>query len=112
MKVAYIFSTQGHTVSYKLGQMILPQLEEKAHGVEVVGMFFFEDNNYVLVKGDPIGERLAKVAKEQGMLLMGCDKCCYERNIADKLVEGAGIGCFPNLYQALSQNMPDQVITL
>ncbi|RTZ59763.1 MAG: sulfur reduction protein DsrE, partial [Gammaproteobacteria bacterium] len=26
MKVAYIFSTQGHSVSYKLGQMILPQL--------------------------------------------------------------------------------------
>jgi len=46
MKVAYIFSSQGHTVSYKLGKMILPQLEEDRHGVEVVGMFFFEDNNY------------------------------------------------------------------
>ena len=86
MKVAYIFSTQGHSVSYKLGQMILPQLENDAHGVEVVGMFFFEDNNYVLVNGDPIGERLAKVAKEKGMLLMGCDKCCYERQIDQKLV--------------------------
>ena len=53
MKVAYIFATQGHTVSYKLDKMILPQLEHDAHGVEVVGMFFFEDNNYVLVKGDP-----------------------------------------------------------
>ena len=41
MKVAYIFSTQGHTVSFKLGKMILPQLEADAHGVEVVGMFFF-----------------------------------------------------------------------
>ncbi len=50
MKVAYIFASQGHTVSYKLGKMILPQLEDNAHGVEVVGMFFFEDNNYVLVK--------------------------------------------------------------
>ena len=49
MKVAYIFSSQGHTVSYKLGKMILPQLEEQAHGPEVVGMFFFEDNNYVLI---------------------------------------------------------------
>ena len=27
MKVAYIFSTSGHTASYKLGKMILPQLE-------------------------------------------------------------------------------------
>ena len=112
MKVAYIFTTQGHSVSYKLGQMILPQLEADAHGVEVVGMFFFEDNNYVLVNGDPIGERLAKVAKEKGMLLMGCDKCCYERQIDEKLVEGAVIGCFPNLYEALSGNMPDQIITL
>lgn len=112
MKVAYIFSTQGHTVSYKLGKMILPQLEADNHGVEVVGMFFFEDNNYVLVEGDPIGTRLAKVAKEKNILLMGCDQCCYERNIEDKLIEGAGIGCFPNLYSALSGNMPDQVITL
>ena len=112
MKVAYIFSTQGHTVSYKLAKMILPQLEENGHGVQVVGMFFFEDNCYVLRKGDPIGERLAKVAKEQGIMLMGCNQCCYEREIDGMLVEGATIGCFPNLYEGLSGNMPDQVITL
>jgi hypothetical protein len=112
MKVAYIFSSQGHTVSYKLGKMILPQLEEDAHGVDVVGMFFFEDNNYVLVKGDPLGERLAAVAARKGIMLMGCDQCCYEREIDEKLVDGATIGCFPNLYGALSGNMPDQVITL
>jgi len=112
MKVAYIFSTQGHSVSFKLGKMILPQLEQGIHGVDVVGMFFFEDNNYVLLKGNPIGERLAEVAKAQGMLLMGCDQCCYEREIDGKLVDGAVIGCFPNLYQALSGNMPDQIITL
>ena len=112
MKVAYIFTTQGHTVSYKLGKMILPQLENNTHGVEVVGMFFFEDNNYVLVKGDPIGERLARVAAQQKILLMGCDQCCYERNIDGKLVDGAVIGCFPNLYGALAGNMPDHIITL
>ena len=112
MKVAYIFATQGHTVSYKLGKMIPPQLEHNAHGVEVVGMFFFEDNNYVLVKGDPIDEWLAKVAREKNILLMGCDQCCYERDIADKLIEGMPIGCFPSLYGALSKNMPNQVITL
>ena len=106
MKVAYIFSTQGHTVSYKLAKMILPQLENNAHGVEV------EDNNYVLVKGDVIGERLAKVAAAQNILLMGCDQCCYERQLEGRLVEGATIGCFPDLYAALSGNMPDQVITL
>lgn len=112
MKVAYIFTTQGHTVSYKLGKMILPQLEEDAHGAGVVGMFFFEDNNYVLVKGDPLGERLARVAARTGMLLMGCDQCCIEREIDGKLVAGAVIGCFPKLYDALSGNPPDQVISL
>ena len=112
MKVAYIFSTQGHSVSYKLGQMILPQLEQDAHGVDVVGMFFFEDNTYVLQQGNLIGERLAMVAKEQGMLLIACDKCAIERQIDQILVEGAGIGCFPDLYGALSGNMPDQIITL
>ena len=112
MKVAYIFSSQGHTVSYKLGKMILPQLENGTHGVDVVGMFFFEDNCYVLMEGNPIGERLAKVAAENGMLLMGCDQCCWEREIDEKLVDGATIGCFPNLYEALSGSPPDQVITL
>src|SRR5258707_4625072 len=105
MKVAYIFATQRHTVSYVLGKMILPQLEENRHGVTVVGMFFFEDNNYVLVKDNPIGERLHKVARQQSILLIGCDQCCYEREIADKLVDGVPSGCFPDLYEALSRNM-------
>jgi sulfur relay (sulfurtransferase) complex TusBCD TusD component (DsrE family) len=112
MKVAYIFATQKHTVSYVLGKMILPQLEEDRHGVDVIGMFFFEDNNYVLVKGNSIGERLHKVAKEKGILLMGCDQCCYERGIAENLFDGVPIGCFPDLYKALAGNMPDQIITL
>jgi hypothetical protein len=43
MKVAYLFTTSGHTVSYKLGKMILPQLEAGRHGAQVVGMFFFDD---------------------------------------------------------------------
>lgn len=112
MKVAYIFATQKHTISYVLNRMILPQLEEKRHGVEVVGMFFFEDNTYALLEGNPIGERLKKVADEQNILLMGCDQCCYEREIADKLLEGVPVGCFPDLYTALAGNMPDHIITL
>lgn len=121
MKVAYIFSTSGHTASYKLGKMILPQLEAGSHGVEVVGLFFFDDNTYVLRSGDPIGERLAKVAAEQNILLMLCDQCALERGLADgepgncrpvDTVAGVRVGCFPDLYAALSGNMPDQVITL
>jgi sulfur relay (sulfurtransferase) complex TusBCD TusD component (DsrE family) len=121
MKVAYVFSTSGHTASYKLGKMILPQLEKGIHGAEVVGLFFFDDNNYILRQGDPIGERLAKVAKEQGILLMMCDQCALERGLAEGepgncqpvgVVEGVRVGCFPDLYAALAGNPPDQVITL
>ncbi|HUY78686.1 MAG TPA: SaoD/DsrE family protein [Ktedonobacterales bacterium] len=122
MKVAYIFSTTGHTVSYKLGKMILPQLEEHRHGAEVVGMFFFDDNTYALRTGDPLGERLAKVAQEQNILLMLCDQCATERGLAEPngeggyrpldVVAGVHVGCFPDLYAALAGNPPDQVITL
>ena len=83
MKVAYVFSTSGHTASYKLGKMILPQLEQGTHGVEVVGMFFFDDNTYLLRAGDPVGERLGRVAAEHGMLLMLCDRCALERCLAE-----------------------------
>lgn len=121
MRVAYIFATSGHNVSYKLGKMILPQLEEGRHGAEVVGMFFFDDNTYALRKGDPLGERLAKVAADQNILLMLCDQCAETRGLATldatgyrpvDTVAGVQVGCFPDLYNALSGNPPDQVITL
>lgn len=133
MKVAYVFA-HPRAASYKLGRMILPQLEAGTHGVEVVGMFFFDDNNFVLRSGDPIGERLAAVAADTGMLLMMCDMCALERGLAageprwcdadgagrqepgeiavEGTVAGVTVGCFPDLYAALSTNMPDQVITL
>lgn len=121
MKVAYLFSTSGHTASYKLGKMILPQLEAGEHGVQVVGMMFFDDNTYALRRGDPLGERLAAVAAEQGILLMLCDQCALERGLAEGepphcrptgTVEGVQVGCFPDLYGALAGNPPDHVITL
>jgi len=110
MKVAYVF--RNPQASFLLGKMIIPQLEEKRHGAEVVGMFFFEDNAYILRKGDALGERLNKLAGASGMLLMACDQCCYEREIADKLVSKAKVGCFPDVYEALGQVGVDQVITL
>ena len=110
MNVAYVFSTPN--ASFILEKMIVPQLEERRHGATVVGMFFFVDNNYLLVRGNPTGERLARIARRDGMLLMGCDQCCYQRNIADRLVEGIPIGCFPDLYEALGGAKVDQVITL
>lgn len=133
MKVAYVFVSP-RSASYKLAQMILPQLEAGVHGVQVVGMFFFDDNVFVLRKGDPVGERLARVAQEREILLMMCDMCALERNLAtggprwcnpdgsgrsipgdcqpSDTVEGVQVGCFPDLYQALAGNPPDQVISL
>lgn len=133
MKVAYVFALP-RSASYKLGRMILPQLEAGTHGVEVVGMFFFDDNTFVLRQGDPLGERLATVAQEKGMLLMMCDMCALERGLATGeprwcdaqgqgrkqpgqidvkgVVAGVQVGCFPDLYAALAGNPPDQVITL
>lgn len=133
MKVAYVF-THPRCGTYKLGQMILPQLEAGVHGVQVVGMFFFDDNCFVLRQGDPIGERLAKIAEAQNILLMMCDMCALERNLAEgepkwcdskgqgrkepghcvpkNVVKGVQVGCFPDLYAALQDNPPDQVISL
>jgi sulfur relay (sulfurtransferase) complex TusBCD TusD component (DsrE family) len=116
-----VFSTSGHTASYKLGKMILPQLEKDTHGVQVVGMFFFDDNTYVLRAGDAIGERVGRVAAELDMLLMLCDQCAMERGMAEGeigsavptgTVKGVRVGCFPDFYAALAGNPPDHVITL
>jgi hypothetical protein len=122
MKVAYVFTTSGHTASYKLGKMILPQLEQRTHGAEVIGMMFFDDNTYLLRRGDPMGERLSTVAKEQNILLMLCDQCALERGLAEgepgncrvtsQIVDGVTVGCFPDLYAVLAGNPPDQVISL
>jgi len=110
MKVAYVFDTsRSHEI---LSNMIVPQLENHRHGADVVGMFFFGDNTFLLQKGNHIAERLSELKKSNNMLLMACDRCAIERKIEDDLVDGAEIGCFPNLYNALSQNAPDQVITL
>ena len=125
MKVAYIFRNNMAS-TFQLATMILPQLETNTHLVNVLGMFFFDDNINILRQNDPVGERIAKIAKEKGMLLMVCDQCAVRRNLAEGtfemcgsgdvkakgLVEGVQAGCFPQLYQALSSNLPDQVITL
>lgn len=97
-------------------------------------MFFFDDNTFLLRDGDPLGERLSRVAADKGILLMMCDMCALERNLARGeprwcdahgqgrtepgrittagTVAGVEVGCFPDLYGALSGNPPDQVVTL
>jgi sulfur relay (sulfurtransferase) complex TusBCD TusD component (DsrE family) len=125
MKVAYIFKSDMAS-TFQLSTMILPQLEAGIHGVNVIGMFFFDENTHVLRKGNEIGERLNNIAKEKGMLIMACDQCALRRDLAEgdfemcgtgsvkpkNMIEVGQVGCFPQLYKALSGNMPDLVITL
>ena len=125
MKIAYVFKTSMAS-TYQLSSMILPQLENDSHGVDVIGMFFFDDNIFCLKQNDSVGERLSKIARDKGMLLMVCDQCAVRRGLAEGtfeqcgsgdvkakgLVEGVVAGCFPQLYSALGSNPPDQVITL
>lgn len=125
MKVAYVLATDMAS-TYKLGTMILPQLEQNDHGADVVGMMFFDDNLFCLRQGDPVGERLARIAKEKNILMMVCDQCAVRRNLAEGtleqcgsgqvkargLVAGVVAGCFPQLYGALAGSLPDYVITL
>ena len=110
MKVAYLFESANSREI--LENMIIPQLEKGIHGADVVGMMFFFDNCYMLVEGNDIADRLSALAEKTGMLLMCCDRCCYQREIDKKLIAPAGIGCFPNVYAALGGVGVDQVITL
>ena len=110
MKVAYLLESD-HAREI-LENMIIPQLEKGTHNAEVVGMMFFFDNCYMLVEGNDIANRLSALAQKTGMLLMACDRCCYQREIDRKLIAPAGIGCFPNVYAALQGVGVDQVITL
>lgn len=110
MKVAYVFSSpNSHMI---LDKMIIPQLLNDKHGADVVGMMFFADNTFLLTKGSNVGERLSNVLKKKNILLMACNICAMERSIDDKLIDGACIGCFPDLYKALEGSGVEQVITL
>jgi hypothetical protein len=110
MKVAYIFeSNNAFTI---LENMIVPQMEENRHGADVVGMVFFFDNAFMITEGVPLGERINDLAKKTGMLVLGCDRCCYQRGIDKRLISSAKMGCFPDVYAALGKVGVDQVITL
>lgn len=125
MTVAYIFKSDMAS-TFQLSTMILPQLEAGIHGVEVIGMFFFDENTHILRKGNAIGERLNKIAKEKGMLIMACDQCALRRDLAEgdfemcgsgsvkpkNMIDVGQVGCFPQLYAALGGNLPNLIITL
>ena len=63
MKVAYVFRNNMAS-TFQLATMILPQLEQNSHVVDVAGMFFLTIT-FLFKKGDPVGERLSKIANEK-----------------------------------------------
>ena len=125
MKVAYGFATD-MAATFKLAAMILPQLEDGSHGASVAGMFLFDDNLLCLRERDPVGERLARVAKDQNIPLMIRDQYAARRNAADGArkqcgkgdvkakgsVAGVQAGCFPCSTRRSDPTPPDFVITL
>ena len=78
MKVAYVFKSDKAS-TFQLASIIVPQLEGGFHGVDVVGIYLFDDNTYCMRKGDPIGECVSKIAKIKGILLMLSDQCAVRR---------------------------------
>ena len=109
MKVAYVISSDNSRKI--LRDMVIPQLENGEHVAEVVGMFFVFDNTFMMLKDTDLGDRLQALHEKTGMILLACDQCVYEREIEDKLIPGAAVGCFPVLYGALANVELDQVIT-
>ena len=82
MKVAYIFRNSMAS-SFQLGSMILPQLEAGNHGVDVVGMFFFDDNVFSLRADDEVGRRLSKLPRSKTFSLWP---------VTSVLLEESGLG--------------------
>ena len=85
-------------------------------------MMFFDDNTFLLRKGDPMGERLAKIGKEKRILLFMCDSCAIERGLAEggvwpkkasvkNTVAEVQVGCFPDFHAALAIAAQDHIVT-
>lgn len=110
MKVAYVVSSVN--ARKILRDMIVPQMEAGEHVAEVVGMFFVFDNTFMLLDRTDLGGRIQKLIEEKNLAVLACDQCVYEREIDDKLISGAHVGCFPMLYGLLKDAELDQVITI
>lgn len=110
MNVAYVISSNNS--KQILEDMIVPQLESNSHGANVLGMFFVFDNTYLLLESTDLAKKLEALHQKTGMIILACDQCVYKRNIEDKILKSASIGCFPILYASLESANLDQVITL
>jgi hypothetical protein len=129
MKAAYIFLSPDHGIHHLMAR-ILPQLESRQHGLEVVAMCFFDENASVLETEHPYSERIIKVALENNIQLLVAEKADLARIAQQGPGEKQGrlkptecvvtalygkeqIACFPNIYAAVGLvNHPDHIICL
>lgn len=110
MRVAYVMGSENARKTVR--DMIVPQMEAGEHVAEVVAMFFTYDTTFMLLKDTDLGNRLQKLADEKGLMIVACDQCVIEREIDDKLIPAASLGCFPVVYGALNSADIDQVISI
>lgn len=122
MKIAYLFVSNPRTVNTKLGDTILPQLSDGKGGIEIVGMFFFDDNIYTLRSGNPLGERVLQAAAERHIPVVICECCAIERKLAEAssdeqvrtigLLDGITVSNYPDPFTVLAGDRPDSIITI
>ena len=97
MNVAYVLRRPN--ASFILEKMIVPQLEEGRHGANVVGMFFFVDNDYLLVRGNPTASG-SPPSRERRHAAHGLRPVLLSARHRRQAGRGIPISCFPDLYKA------------
>ena len=97
MKVAYIFKSNMAS-TFQFATMILPQLEQGKHGAEVAGMMFFDDNLFCLAQGNDVGMKLAKVAKENNIVIIAKDQPIRRLPVSPKNTFAGNLLYFKNAH--------------
>ena len=125
MKAAHVLATDMAS-TFKRAATILPQPEDGPHGASAAGMFFLDDTLFRRRQVDPVGERVARVARDRNILLVIRDPCAVQRTVAEGPLEqrgkgdvtpkgtvaGVRAGCFPRPFAALASNVPDFATTI
>ena len=119
MKAAHVPATDMAS-TFKRAATILPQPEDGSHGARAAGMFFPDDTLFRMRQVDPVGERVARVARDRNILLVIRDQCAVRRTVAEGTLEqrargdvapkgtvaGVQSGCFPRPFAALASSAP------
>jgi sulfur relay (sulfurtransferase) complex TusBCD TusD component (DsrE family) len=121
MRVAYIISSSGHSIGYRLQHMVLSALENNSFHLELAGFFFIEDGVFAVHSKSPIGLRLINALKELSPPMIVNSKCALERGLAlymngvaepCNMVENITLGELGDFHKAISQGESPAIVTL